>query len=297
VVQGVGNCYFMASLSALAGTAVGRQLLAQRLAEVSNSGGPVEAWLPALRKLDGTEVLASAGYGAPVDHPPPLWPALLEQAFAAKRGGYNGMDGGTAAEAFDFLGIGSETIQVMRMPAQDLKQWFLARDGCAFVLGTPMGWGGKGSGPGMIVIDGGDRKVPFAGVPIWGLPHVTCWALGQPTRPVQVGADGKVLCDGRHLGHLLDEGGKPPGGNPRWMSAHMEYATDVEPTSAVLSCNVVYEALDGLASQHEYAVVAVSAKGVTVRDTQAKSRRELSYAEISGSMMWASAAGTLPQVK
>ncbi len=297
VVQGVGNCYFMASLAALAGTAVGRQRLAQLMAERPNSGAQVEAWLPTLRTQDGMEVLASAGFGAPVDDLPPLWPALLEQAFAAKRGGYNEMDGGAATEAFDFLGIGSETIEVMRMPAQDLKQWFLDREGCAFVLGTPKSWGGQGGGLSMFVVDGGDKKVPFAGLPIWGLPHIICWALGKPARPVQVDADGKVSCDGRHLGHLLDEGGSPPAGNPRWMSARMEYAETVEPASAILSCKVVHEALDGLATQHEYAVVAVSAGGVTVRDTQAKTRRELSYVEISRAMAWASAAGKLPQAK
>lgn len=285
VVQGLGNCYFMGSIAALTTTPSGREALKRRVGRVKGAepdgDGNVTAWLPVMSKKDGGEILVCAGRGASTDAPPPLWIALLEQQHAREAGGYKNVEGGTAETAFGHLGIESETLEVLRMPAKELREWFLARGDCPIVMGTPMSYGKKPSG-------GAAERVPFR-----ALPFLYCEDLqaSMPKRlQVRPDATGAIEFDGKTVAHLLDKDGKAPAEDPRWISEPLVFVSQALAERLRISCMPHFENPKKLSAAHLYTVAKVQDDGVDVWDQLSRKSLFLSYAEISASIRTVSVA-------
>lgn len=285
VVQGLGNCYFMGSIAALTTTGAGRDALKKRVSQVKGAepdgDGHVTAWLPVMSKKGGGEILVCAGRGASADAPPPLWVALLEQQHAREAGGYQNVDGGTAETAFGHLGIESETLDVLRMPAKELREWFLARGDCPIVMGTPMSYGKKPSG-------GAAQRVPFR-----ALQFLYCEDLQAdiPKRlQVKPDAAGAIEFEGKTVAHLLDKDGKPPAQDPGWISEPVAFVSRTLAERLRISCMPQFENPKKLSGAHLYTVAKVHDDGVDVWDQLSRKPLFLTYADISASIRTVSVA-------
>lgn len=140
VIQGIGNCYFMAALACLSVLPSGKALLRDRV-KTLGSDGNVSAWLPVRQTNEGEELFACAGGGKRTGEKIALWPALLEQEFAKIKGGYSAIEGGIAETAFAALGLACETVQVNGWAPDKIRDWFVERRQWALLIGTAKGWG------------------------------------------------------------------------------------------------------------------------------------------------------------
>jgi hypothetical protein len=155
---GVGDCYFMATLSALAGSPQGRAIIRNAIAENRNDRGDVVSYTVTLHrpethwwglgKTTFSEVRVTVDAQFAEGHANArsdgnaneIWPLVLEKAYARFRGGYNAIGhGGVASDAMKVLTgrDASETVlgHFYRYGPGDLQNDLAA--GNLVVLGTP----------------------------------------------------------------------------------------------------------------------------------------------------------------
>lgn len=111
VVQGrIGDCYLVAALAAMADTDSGRRAIDQAIRDTGDGTFTVTFADGEQVTVDddfyidgkGEEYYAHIADGAQAV----LWAAVLEKAYAQKKGGFGDIEGGHPSEVFDALGLG-----------------------------------------------------------------------------------------------------------------------------------------------------------------------------------------------
>ncbi|GAA3943785.1 hypothetical protein GCM10023085_27190 [Actinomadura viridis] len=132
---GVGDCWWLAGMGALAHTDKGREALKGMITENANGtytvrfpdGESVTVTSSIAVKKDGEIAYARVSRG--------MWPAILEKALAQKKGGYEKLDGGRAGEAMEILtGKPSSNHDPEDVTRTDLERWL--KEGKAVAVST-----------------------------------------------------------------------------------------------------------------------------------------------------------------
>lgn len=269
VLQGIGDCYFMASLASIAATPQGKAFLKEKMKAVCGDADEATDWVPAMKTADGDELFACGNRGRKVDDEVALWPVLLEKSFAASKGGYNSIVGGTGDNAFAELGLEAQTFHPRGKSANAIKAWLEQHDGCALVLGTPFAWGPSSSG----FADGGGEWEARSLSPPLNVSDLGGFKLVLKSKdkafPAIVNANGDITVGGtKVIGSILSRDGKTPGEVPENWSGEQIKLHDKR-LSAFLSgtCTFTFKEEPELSCRHQYAITAVTKNGLFLWNT------------------------------
>ncbi|WP_285494135.1 C2 family cysteine protease [Actinomadura sp. NBRC 104425] len=124
---GLGDCWWLSSMGALAQTPEGRRRLRNMIRQ--NPNGTYTVTFP-----DGDQVTVTPyfpinrdgnlSFSQPEGQPPTIWPLILEKAFAQKEGGFDEINGGDPARGMEVLtGHDSDSEDADDVTRQDLENW------------------------------------------------------------------------------------------------------------------------------------------------------------------------------
>lgn len=123
----IGDCWWMASMGALAQTEEGRNQLQSMITE--NPNGTYTVRFPDGERVTVTPFFpvkkaGNTAYAQPGGDPPVIWPLVLEKAMAEKAGGYGDLVGGRASEGMETLtGQDSSTYDTGDITQSELEGW------------------------------------------------------------------------------------------------------------------------------------------------------------------------------
>jgi hypothetical protein len=273
VLQGIGNCYFMASLASIAATDQGKKFLKDKLKSLCGDTDQTTDWVPAMTTKDGEELFACGNRGKKIgDENAALWPVILEKDFAnKKKGGYNAIVGGTGDNAFAELGLNAETLRPRGKPTKFIKAWLEQHTDCALVLGTPFGWGKSETG----FTEARDQwEVREIGLPLNvsdlnGFQLVLTGKTKKLTATANEKGEIRIDGNGAVIGNILSKDNKPPGEDPNWSGEQIKLID--KKLSTAISCGFTFEfeKEESLSPRHQYAIKKVESDGLVLWDTDA----------------------------
>ncbi|GAA4065010.1 MULTISPECIES: C2 family cysteine protease [Actinomadura] len=135
---GLGDCWWLAGMGALAQTPEGRERLRNMIRQ--NPNGTYTVTFPDGERVTVTPYFpinkdGNLSFANPEGQPPTIWPLVLEKALAQKEGGYEEIVGGDPGNGMETLtGHDSESEDADDVSREDLQNWL--RNGKAVTVST-----------------------------------------------------------------------------------------------------------------------------------------------------------------